>query len=308
MVKDNYSLNTELLYSKLKYKHLLSELELNKKHSSSINFLEKKGIKPGKIRQHAANLLASGALAGSLLLLPSPSNIIHQDNSGSTVVLVSESSFDRALSGQLQNVLPKEVGLLNAEQEIKITHIINQICGINSVAQLEGNRLNQNYGLIGAEQHLPRYPGDSIDQHGEYLQAGITPGLGGWGYFAYSKNQLNADLVQKEKYYVAVQTLYLPDWGTRTAYLSKWYKHRKVIVINPQNGKAVIAVVADAGPAQWTGKHFGGSPEVMAYLKLNVGMQKGPVVLLFVDDQENNVKIGPLEYNAINTPDIIKTI
>lgn len=308
MTKNNYSLNTELLYSKLKYKHLLSEQELNKKHASSIDYLEKKGIKPSNIRQHAANLLATGVLAGSLLLLPSPSNMIQQENSGSTVVLVSESSFDMALSGQLQNVLPEQIGLLNTEQETKITKIIKQICGVNAVAELEGNRLNQNYGLIGAEQHLPRYPGDSLDQHGEYLQAGITPGLGGWGYFTYSKNQLNSDLIQKEKYYVAVQTLYLPDWGTRTAYLSKWYKHRKVIVVNPQNGKAVVAVVADAGPSDWTGKHFGGSPEVMAYLKLNVGMQKGPVVLLFVDDPQNNVLIGPLEYNAINNADIVRTI
>ena len=84
---------------------------------------------------------------------------------------------------------------------------------------------------------------------------------------------------KKEKYYVAVQTLYLPDWTTRLAYLRDWYKYRKVVVTNPVNGKTIIAVVDDSGPSWWTGKHFGGSPEIMAYLGLNVGMQKGPVVL-----------------------------
>ncbi|MBI2008442.1 hypothetical protein HYS82_02190, partial [Candidatus Amesbacteria bacterium] len=76
-----------------------------------------------------------------------------------------------------------------------------------------------------------------------------------------------------------------------------WYKYRKVVVVNSANGKTVIAVVADSGPAAWTGKHFGGSPEVMADLKLNVGKQKGPVIMFFVDDPENKVPLGPLEYN-----------
>ncbi len=66
-------------------------------------------------------------------------------------------------------------------------------------------------------------------------------------------------------------------------YLREWYKYRKVLVVNPDNGKTIVAVIADAGPAAFTGKHFGGSPEVMAYLGFNVGMQKGPVVLFFVD-------------------------
>ena len=59
----------------------------------------------------------------------------------------------------------------------------------------------------------------------------------------------------------------------------------------------MISAIADAGPAAWTGKHFGGSPEVMAYLGLNVGKQKGPVVLFFVDDPEDKVPLGPLENN-----------
>ena len=56
-----------------------------------------------------------------------------------------------------------------------------------------------------------------------------------------------------------------------------------------------MAVIGDSGPAAWTGKHFGGSPEVMAYLELNRGKQKGAVILFFVDDQNNKVPLGPLE-------------
>jgi hypothetical protein len=96
---------------------------------------------------------------------------------------------------------------------------------------------------------------------------------------------------------VAVQTLYLSDWETRLPYLRDWYKFRKVLVVNPKNGKAVVADIADSGPAIWTGKQFGGSPEVMDYLESKDGRQRGPVVLFFVDDPGDKVPLGPLEYN-----------
>ena len=73
-------------------------------------------------------------------------------------------------------------------------------------------------------------------------------------------------------------------------------------VINPQNGKVIIAVVADSGPSWWTGKKFGGSPEVMDYLQLQDGRQKGAVVVFFVDDPQDQVPLGPLEYNLENQP------
>ncbi len=98
-----------------------------------------------------------------------------------------------------------------------------------------------------------------------------------------------------EKYYVAVQTMYLPNWKTNTKYLSNWYRYRKVLVINPKNGKAIVADIADAGPAAWTGKHFGGSPEVMAALELNTGKQKGAVLLFFIDDKNQKVALGPIK-------------
>lgn len=49
-------------------------------------------------------------------------------------------------------------------------------------------------------------------------------------------------------------------------YLRDWYKHRKVLIVNTENGNAVVAAIGDSGPAAWTGKQFGGSPEVMEHL------------------------------------------
>ena len=69
------------------------------------------------------------------------------------------------------------------------------------------------------------------------------------------------------------------------------------------NGNAVVAAIADAGPAAWTGKHFGGSPEVMDYLG-GPRYKKGPVILFFVDDPESKVPLGPVEYNTIDLANV----
>ncbi len=294
---DKPRLDTSTLYSKLKYKHLLSEQALSQKHPEAAKFLKEKGLLgPGKIREHARKLLTSGAIAGSLLLA-TPQVMAPAPSQSKISISQPKMNINQILTIKLSSLLPPKVGPIKPENEAAISQVLFDLFGINAFPQLGSTRLNDDYGLIGAEQHLPRYPGDTISQHDEYQKSGITPGLGGWGYFAPSRNQMTPELFQKEKYYVAVQTLYLPDWHERLKYLVQWYKHRKVVVANPVNGKAIIAVVADAGPAQWTGKHFGGSPEVMAYLGLNVGMQKGPVVLYFVDDPDNQVPLGPLEYN-----------
>lgn len=297
MATNKGSLDASLLYSKLKLKNLLSERALSEKHPEAASFLKEKGLLgPGKIREHAKRLLTSGALAGSLLLAAPQINIL-QPKLQNVSIVRPQLNINQTLTIKLSSLLPKQVGPLTSEQENQVSHVLYQLFGINAFPQLGSTRLNDVYGLIGAEQHLPRFPGDTIAQHDEYQKSGITPGLGGWGYFAPSKNQMTEKLVQEEKYYVAVQTLYLPDWQKRLKFLVQWYKHRKMVVVNPANGKAIIAVVADAGPAKWTGKHFGGSPEVMAYLELNVHMQKGPVILYFVDDPDNKVPLGPIEYN-----------
>lgn len=291
------TLDATRLRSSLKTSRIAASKSLRVKHPEAALYLRKRGIEIGKIREHAAKLLTSGFLTSVLALSAPIATHSLSPNTNIKYVGFSTQKLQNELASVLANLLPSNVEPLNKEKEKQISLLLKSIWGIDAPAELQGEHLNQTYGLIGAEQHLPRYPGDTVDQHGGYYGSGITPGLGAWRYFANSKSEMNEDLVQKEKYYVAVQTLYLPDWNTRFAYLRDWYKYRKVLVVNPVNGKTIVAVIADAGPAAFTGKHFGGSPEVMAYLGLNVGMQKGPVVLFFVDDRDENVPLGPVEYN-----------
>lgn len=297
----------ELLYSRLKAKSQQSEKRLRENHPESSDFLDRLNLRPGKIREHATKLLTSGVLSGSLLLsshslvpLPLLSSLRPSDSVKKNVAnLTVPGELHRQLIEKLKLILPP-VGewKLNIKQESEISQFLLQLYGIRSTVELEGNRLNHAYGRMGAEQHLPRFPGDSVYQHDELTEKGITPGRGAWGYFANSKNELTLELRETEKWYVAVQTLYLPNWNTDTKRLSEWYKYRRVVVINPANGRVVIAAVADAGPASWTGKHFGGSPEVMKYLQIDYGMQNHPVLVMFLDDPEKKVPLGPMEFNV----------
>lgn len=269
-------LNSEKLRSKLKLKHLTTRATLLAHHP------------------HIAKFLTTSALAGTLLLSPglAPTAL----PAASAISEASPFDLHQRLVNLLQEVLPDQVQPLTSDQEAKISQILHDTYGIHAAAVLEGNHLNTTYGLIGAEQHLMRYPGDVVPN--------MAPGRGAWGYFAYSKDQLTPDLVEKERFYVAVQTLYLSDWSTRLPYLRDWYKYRKVLVVNPESGKAIVAVVGDAGPASWTGKHFGGSPEVMEYLHMFDGKQRGPVILFFVDDPGDQIPLGPLEYNLERPPQL----
>lgn len=273
-------LNLPLLKSRLRVKSVLSKANLLQNHP------------------YVVHLLAPIAVAGALLFAPvhptSPPNL---SLPGNNLAMVSPFDLHQTLAQKLQETLPSEVAPLTEIQEQAISKTLHETFGIHAGAVLEGERLNRSYGLIGAEQHLVRYPGDVLGNHQNNLNEGMAPGRGAWGYFAWSREQLTQDLIEKEKYYFAVQTLYLPDWQTRLPFLRDWYKYRKMLAVNPVNGKVIVGVVGDAGPAMWTGKHFGGSPEIMAYLGLNVGKQKGPVVMFFVDDPRDQIPLGPIEYN-----------
>ena len=295
------------LTEKLKARHLRAREKFSQKHPHAQGFFQDRGIELGKIRQHSSKLLTAGTLAGALLLnSPSPSTLLASSLSSEPIKEISELGLATPedsrtfLVEQIKKMLPQIVCPLTPEQEKNIGIIIEKLTGIRARATLEGEHLNTCFGLIGAEQHLPRFLGDTVAQHDGFHRSGITPGRGAWGYFTPSQKELRPDDILREKYYVAVQTLYLPDWEERLPYLRDWYKYRKVLVLNPKSGQAVVAVVADSGPAAWTGKQFGGSPEVMYELGYHKGPRKGPVLLFFVDDPENKVPLGPVEYGKID--------
>ncbi len=303
--------NFEYLRNKLKLKHLETKSKFAERFPHVEKFLAERGLTLEKIREHSAKILGAGALTGALIF--TPPGIKHLPVAHKHIVkgikeagkTLASSLPQKSLINSLAQILPEKTRPLSREEEKKLEQVFEQTIGIKARAGLEGEHLNTTYGLIGAEQHLRRYPGENIVIHPKIKvgDEGMAPGLGAWGYFARSKNDLSQDLTEKEKWYAVVQTLYLPDWNKRQPYLRDWYKYRKVLIVNTDNGNSVVAAIADSGPAAWTGKSFGGSPEVMEYLG-GPRYKKGPVVIFFVDDPENKVPLGPVEYNKINLPEL----
>lgn len=294
----------DYLRNKLKLKNLETREKFNEKFPEVSKFLNERKLDLGKIRDHSAKILGAGALTGTLLFAP-PGNLSNLPSVSELISSIdnlnSSSSSDlpqKFLIDLLKGILPKNIRPLDVSEEKKLEQVFEKVMGVKVKANLEGEHLNTTYGLIGAEQHLARFPGDTIYNHPkiEVGDEGMAPGLGAWGYFARSRETLTKSLEETEKWYAVVQTLYLPDWTKRVKYLREWYKYRKVLIVNTDNGNAVVASVADSGPAAWTGKTFGGSPEVMEYLG-GPRYKKGPVIIFFVDDPENKVSLGPVDYN-----------
>lgn len=213
-----------------------------------------------------------------------------------------ENLTEKKLVEILKEKLPPQVRALTPNEERAIAETLSTSFKMKVTPQLQGIRLNRSYGLIGQEQHLYRYPGDSLYNHFDnqleenfYASKGIAPGLGAWGYFAKSKEDMTEKDNLREKYYIAVQTFLSPGWNEHIGEYGLFFKYRKMLVVNPENGKAVVADIADAGPSEWTGKHLGGSPEVMTYLERFDGAQKGPVIYFFIDDPNDTIPLGPVK-------------
>jgi len=292
------------IHKKLKQRNKEIITAFKTKHKESLAYLKKKGIDLSRATSASAQTLALGA-ATSALLMSSP---VIAKNLPPTLAHVEElPSAAQILKEALLKILPEDYRHLSKEEETLIEEVIKNNLGVNAKVELAGYRLNKNWGLIGAEQHLLMFPGDNLSSHLTglaekllYSSSRIAPHRGAWGYFSTSKAALTAADITREKYYVAVPTFLSPNWNLNMQETSKWFKYRKVIIINPNNGYSVVAVVADAGPASYTGKTFGGSPEVMHYLGLSTGGRKGGVIILFVDDPADQVPLGPIDKVYVN--------
>lgn len=265
------------------------------KHKTAKKFFTRTSLIAHDLRQRSSHLLAGVGLVGALITMPAPQSL-SLPASPSQVSQPAENTFNsrQKLRSSLQDLLPHQPSRLSPDSASRIEQIIYDNTHVLAKAVLEDQTLNHHLGYIGFEQHLARFPGDSLSQHDEIQAAGMAPGRGAFGYFAKDRTLFTTREYLREKYYCVVQTLYLPNWNQDHRFLKDWYAFRKMIVINPVNGLSVVCDIGDAGPADWTGKQFGGSPETMEALDLNKGPRKGLVLMLFVDDPDNTIPLGPV--------------
>jgi len=286
--------------NKISYYERLAEKWLTKQRSIQENLWQRHG---NILKEYVDNSkkFAVGSLAGMLLLFgPGSPTRINIPFTAKEKPLELDNSTKLILD--LQSSIPNTVRPLNPTEEKNTEEILSRYIGIPVNAQLNGIRLNTTYGIIGQEQHLYRYPGDTLNdqfstqqEYDQFASFGIAPGLGAYGYFASSKNAMTPKEADREKWYIAVQTFLSPGYNKHTATYNNFFKFRKMLVVNPENGKAVIADIGDAGPGQYIGKQLGGSPEVMHYLERVDGAKKGPVLYFFINDPMDKIPLGPIQ-------------
>ncbi len=286
-----------LLKRKWLIKHKKLRKKLYQKHQEAFLWLNDKF--PAKEQ------LASGAI-GALMLssVLSTSTVLGViADTPSEKPVVAQIDRTAELLGELTPTLPQNMRLLNADEEVKMSQILSQYFGMDVKADIGGLRLNRTYGVIGAEQHLVRFPGDGMAGHIDMndpnykllYSSGMAPGRGAWGYFAKYSADLNQDAIEREKWYIAVQTFAAPDYNGRLSDYRDFFKWRKMLVVNTETGQAVVCDIADSGPAVWTGKHLGGSPEVMQSLGFAKGPRKGDVLYFFINDASDKIPLGPIK-------------
>lgn len=287
----DFASNNNSIFKSLKKsfseKHESIKKEVIEKHGNTLALLSQYPT------QLAAGAVGTLAIATTVLPIPPPANALAVESSSISPVTFVISNLSKAL--------PTEVRPLTADEEENIGEILSRDFGISVTAELDGIRLNRSYGLMGAEQHLARYPGDNMSSHfssaedsQKYYSSGMAPGLGAWGYFTRSSYDMTEKDIEREKYYIAVQTFLAPGFHDNVKKYIEFFKYRKMLVVNPENGKAMVVVIGDAGPGESTGKSLGGSPEVMKYLERVDGAQKGPVIYFFIDDPEDTIPLGPI--------------
>jgi hypothetical protein len=296
------------------------------KHRHLLRWAKKQGYTLHFLSEATSKLAVTGGLIGSLMAgvpqqiahLPvegyaTPPNVQHTQAPESdmsprkkdqlTVIAMRQKQVEeqRYLMAGLHQASTQQ---MSVEGSVAAAEYTSRLTGVAVTSELEGYRLNTTVGRIGAEQHLYRYPGDNLQDHfgsveerRVFQSSGFAPGLGAYGYFAPSKTAMTPEVVEREKYYVAVQTFASPNWSGNVHQTYNWFKYRKVLVYHPVTKKAVVAVVGDAGPALSTGKNFGGSPEVMGALQAHDGYGTPPVLMFFVQDSaENPVPLGPVDF------------
>ncbi len=284
------------LHEKFAARHRSSQERLWQKHNDALQWVGKNfsshNVKAGSI---GSLMLLAPVSAASISATPTELPKIERTEK------IEGASRKALFFMALKEKVPTDVRPLLHDEEEELAALISEQFGVRVTPELDGKRLNRSYGYIGAEQHLARYPGDTMATHfdtqeeaNRYYSSGMAPGLGAWGHFAASKAAFTAVDKEREKYYIAVQTFMAPGYNEHVHEYYQFFKFRKMMLVNPDNGKAIVVVIGDAGPAVWTGKSLGGSPEVMNYLERVDGRAKGPVLYFFVDDPADTVPLGPV--------------
>lgn len=214
--------------------------------------------------------------------------------------LASEITLEeyQSIRQKMIELLQLPAGQLEENSELYLEQQLSDILGFDILGNIDGQRLIYSTGIMQGQPHLKRFPTDTLENHDSFSEAGIASIRSAFGWFSNSEN-ISDEAVAAEKYYVSLPLYYLENWNTQYSELKKWYKFRKVVVINPVEEIAVVAAIGNIGPSTITRRQFGGSPELIHSGKIWSPGSAGKVILFFVNDPSNEVPLGPVHYGSV---------
>lgn len=186
---------------------------------------------------------------------------------------------------KLQDLVILPPSRVDPESSLYLEQQISELTGIEITAELDGYRLPYQMGVIKSLPHIKRHPTDALAAHQHVLEAGFREKRNsyGWSYETPEEYSLSLPL----------HTFPIPPDGRVAA--RKWYKFRKMLVINPIERKAVIAAVTDTQFSAVQKYQFGGSPELIRDLQAWSPSTLGHVLIFFLA-KTNTHPYGPVVF------------
>lgn len=199
----------------------------------------------------------------------------------------------QAVVFKLREVAQLHPGALEKQDLLYLEQQLTDIFGFEVTSQLEGRDLPFIIGTMAAAPHNKRFPSDQLTDHGRYLEAGMAPTRTQFGWMLDS-GQLSDTAVNQEAFGISLPLTYLPEWQTGHQDIKSWFKFRKVVVINPFELRAVVCAVNHIAPVSTLKYQFEGSPELIRMGSIWSPKTQGRVIVLFVNDEQNQVPLGPI--------------
>lgn len=204
--------------------------------------------------------------------------------------LVTDEEFNSVVT-KLQQFVQLPAGHLQKEDELYLEQQLSEVFGFEVLAESENFRLPYTVGVMGARQHLRRFPEDKLADHARVPEAGMALRRSAFGWFT-EMGQVTPNMTAAEQYTVSFAAELLPNWATEANHLRDLLRFHKVLVINPLERLAVVAALGDTGPYQELQEQFGGSPELIRDGRIWSIPAQGKVMVFLIHDLENTVPLG----------------
>ncbi len=218
--------------------------------------------------------------------------LFSKDQTANDVKLKLTQEEYQATLQKLEALIQKPPKNYQDEELLYLEQQLTDFLGFSISASMDKYKIPFIGGVMAAGAHLKRTPTDTLEDHQVILEAGLAKKRGYYGWFAPA--QLTEKQTEAERYYISLPIYLTKAWKMNPQKTAKWYKGKKLIVINPALEVAVVGVMADIGPYNLVRTQFQASPEVTRLAKIWHPASKGKVAVFFIEETEKEVPLGQI--------------